>query len=99
MKPVRFHPAAREELRYAVEFYESRAEGLGSDLQEEVEAAVRRIAELPFAGSPREISVRRKVLRRFPFTLVYQVREQSVVIVAVMHQRQRPGYWRERTDV
>lgn len=96
MRPVRFHPAAQAELRHAVEFYEARAAGLGGEFEDEVESAVRRLAELPYTGSADEAATRRKVLRRFPFVLVYLIRAEDVVVVAVMHQRQRPGYWRGR---
>jgi hypothetical protein len=34
--------------------------------------------------------------RRFPFSVIYAHEEATIVIVAVAHQRRRPGYWRER---
>jgi toxin ParE1/3/4 len=96
-KEIRFHPEARRELRAAVAFYEGEAAGLGRDLLQEVRAALTRLADWPASGTPDAADIRRVVLTRFPFTLVYQVLDDALEIVAVMHQRQRPGYWKDRT--
>jgi plasmid stabilization system protein ParE len=94
---VRFHPEARAELRAAVQFYETQARGLGRDLALQVRAVVDRLADLPASGSPAEGEVRRAILMRFPFSVVYRVSDEGIQVVAVMHQRQQPGYWRSRT--
>jgi len=39
---------------------------------------------------------RRRLLRRFPYGILYKEEESQIVIVAVMHLRRRPGYWRNR---
>jgi toxin ParE1/3/4 len=93
---IRFHPEARAELRAAVEFYEQQASGLGRDLVGEVRVVLERLGEWPQSGAPEEDEVRRAILARFPFTVVYTVGTDSIDIIAVMHQRQRPGYWRGR---
>ena len=97
LKAIRFHPEARQELRAAVLFYEGEARGLGRDLLQEVWAVLGRLAEWPASGTPNGSDIRRVVLARFPFTVVYQVQGDELEIVAVMHQRQRPGYWKDRT--
>jgi toxin ParE1/3/4 len=93
---TRFHGAARRELRRAVEYYEERVPGLGSELLEEVERAVHEIASSPEAGSPYLANTRRVLVRRFPYRVVYRVRPEEIVVLAVAHQRRRPGYWRGR---
>ena len=93
---IRFHPEARAELRAAVEFYEQQAPGLGRDRVGEVRVVLERLGEWPQSGAPEEDEVRRAILARFPFTVVYTVGTDSIDIIAVMHQRQRPGYWRGR---
>jgi len=97
LRPVRFHPEARQELRFAAQFYEREAQNLGRELVAEVRAVVARIAEWPESGSPDEYDVRRVVTARFPFLIVYQVFPEVIEIIAVMHQRQKPGYWQDRT--
>jgi toxin ParE1/3/4 len=93
--PVALHSAAFEELQEAVLFYEERSPGLGVELVAEVERGLRALCELPEQGSAQS-GVRRFVLRRFPFTLVYNISAERVTVLAVMHQRRRPGYWKPR---
>lgn len=95
-REVGFHPDALAELGEAVDFYEAEAAGLGADLLSEVETAVESIAAMPEAAARELVGIRRKVLRRFPFTIVYQIQPQQLEVLAVMHQRRKPGYWKSR---
>jgi plasmid stabilization system protein ParE len=95
-RPIRFLGAARAELQQAVDVYEADQPGLGEELAEEVEHTVRLLQTHAELGSPYLAGTRRLLLRRFPFALVYRVREPDLVGVAVAHQRRRPGYWRPR---
>ena len=96
MKPVPFLPAAPEEFLAAALHYDSAAPGLGHDFIAAVEQAVARIAAFPEHGSPHLMGTRRVVLRRFPFSLVYFLEPNDVLVVAVAHHSRRPGYWRDR---
>jgi toxin ParE1/3/4 len=94
--PVRFHPAARRELVRAVEYYNQRAPDLGDDLAAEVETVIRDIQEYPELGSPGAVDIRRVLVRRFPFSLFYQMRNQAIVVLALSNHRRKPGYWQDR---
>ena len=96
MKRVRFHPDARAELVAAIRFYQQEARGLGRAMAGEVRSALARISEFPESGSPDNEDLRRVFLDRFPFTLVYRIRGEGLEVLALMHQRQRPDYWRTR---
>ena len=98
MMEVSFHPEARAELLAAVEYYEEQAPGLGGHLVDEVERAVEFVAGQPELGSPLDKSrgLRRWMLRRFPYYLIYRVEESTALVLALAHQRRRPGYWRAR---
>jgi len=100
VKGTRFHPQARAELLEAVRFYRQESEGLGHAMAREVRSALVRITEFPESGSPDDTGadLRRVFLDRFPFTLVYRFRNDGVEVVSVMHQRQRPDYWRSRVE-
>ena len=95
---VRYHPEARRELAEAAIFYEQQRYGLGSEFRVAVRKAAEIIGENPQAWSPWVDlpGVRTYPLRRFPFLLPYAVQEQEVVVLAVAHARQRPGYWMGR---
>jgi plasmid stabilization system protein ParE len=93
---VRFHPAARDELRQARLWYEERSPLSALAFEQEIVAAVARIAEAPLRYPVAEHGTRRLVLRRFPYNVFYRVGTEEIVIVAVAHQKRRPGYWAVR---
>ena len=95
-RPVRFLAAARAELRRAVDRYDARVPGLGDEFAAELEQAVGQLTAHTESGSPYLQGTRRVLIRKFPFSLVYQLREEQLVIIAVAHQRRRPGYWLRR---
>jgi plasmid stabilization system protein ParE len=94
--PYKFHPDADAELEEASLFYESRMAGLGKFFAAEVERTISLVREFPEAGSPVAPALRRVVIARFPYSVVYRQEPGAIVIVAVAHQRRRPGYWRRR---
>ena len=96
MTPVRFLSPALDEMCDAAEYYESQAVGLGSDLVDEIAHTVSRIREFPYAGVHLRQGVRRQMVKRFPFGLLYVVEEDEIIVLAVMHLRRRPSYWASR---
>ena len=92
----RYLPSAREELNEAAAFYEASVPGLGEAFLEDVERAIETVRESPGIGALVGRRFRKAILRRFPFTIVYAQRDEEIVIVAIAHQRRRPGYWRGR---
>ena len=96
MKSYRFLTPAEEEMTEAALFYEAATVLLGGDFLDDVQRAVDSIRNFPHAGESVDSNLRRIQLHRFPFTLIYTVEEDSIVIVAVAHQKRRPGYWRSR---
>jgi plasmid stabilization system protein ParE len=91
-----FHPDAEAEFREAIEYYESCKHGLGEDFSVEVGAAIRRIIDFPNAWPVLEGDVRRCRTHRFPYAVAYSVEKEEVLILAVMHLRRNPDYWKYR---
>jgi len=97
VKPVLIHSAARAELDDAIAFYESRAHGLGRDLQAKVEDAVAQIRRRPEAWPPHKDGGFRKCFTaRFPFTVFSMELPDCIWVAAIAHGSRRPGYWSER---
>ena len=91
-----FHPKAEEELLYAVDYYEECSPGLGTDFSFEVYAAVKQIIAHPEAWMVLDGDIRRILLKRFPYGLLYSLIDDEIYILAVMHLRRDPDYWRQR---
>lgn len=96
MKQVTFHEDARAELAEASHYYEDRVPGLGQALIDDVEKTVREIVVHPNASGRVSKHLRRKVLNRFPYGLIYAVETDQIRIVAIAHHKRRPEYWRYR---
>jgi len=77
-------------------FYEERVEGLGTDFLAAVEETTARIKQFPGAAPVERVSIRKRLVSGFPFTILYERRREEIFIAAVMHQHRRPGYWEER---
>lgn len=92
----RYLPAAREELNEAAAFYEASVPGLGEAFLDDVERAIESVRDNPRIGAAVGRRFRRTLLRRFPYSIIDVDRDNEIVLVAVAHQRRRPGYWRRR---
>ena len=98
MKTVRFEDAADEELIDEIVRYELRREGLGTEFLSAVREAVRLVAQNPGAWQASEHGrdVRRFVMDRFPFTIIYTELANEILVIAIAHASREPGYWRTR---
>lgn len=94
-----FHPEARAEFQDAAHWYEDRSLFAGDCFVAVVRAAVDVIMADPLRYQPDGEGIRVFRLKKFPFKLYYSFDEgmQFVCIYAVMHEKRRPEYWRQRT--
>jgi plasmid stabilization system protein ParE len=93
---ARFIAAARLEFLAEVIYYSEVEAGLGARFTAAVEEAAARALAFPQAGSPYRTSVRRVLVKDFPFSLIYRPESEGIVILAVAHHARRPYYWRSR---
>jgi toxin ParE1/3/4 len=101
VKRLGVDPAAEEELRAAVAWYEVQRRELGARFFTEVGRVLDLILRHPGIGSPvprvrAEYGTRRVPLRRFPYFVVYREQGEEIQVVAVAHASHKPGYWRHR---
>lgn len=90
---VIFTKLARQEVEDAVRYYELEYEGLGRRFKEEVRKAALRTAAYPEAWSIARGDVRKCLLHKFPYKLMYSVEENYILVIAVAHQHRKPDYW------
>lgn len=91
-----FHPEARAEFLAAVRAYRAVSEELGSSFLAAALQAADRLQRYPQLGPVLRGEFRRHLIARFPYALVYRAEAERIYILAVMHLRRRPGYWRHR---
>jgi plasmid stabilization system protein ParE len=93
-----FHPEALDEYEDAAHYYADRQPGLELRFIACVEAAFREISEIPTRWRQFEDDVRRYLVHVFPYAVLYSIESDYVLILAVMHCRREPGYWRHRVE-
>ena len=96
MKPVRFLSPAQIEMLDAAAYYETRVAELGSNFISTIETAVLGLSEDPEKWPVAGKDIRRVLLPRFPYSILYKIDPTEIIIVAIMHQKRRPNYWINR---
>ncbi|GFO66806.1 hypothetical protein GMLC_03850 [Geomonas limicola] len=89
-------PEAAEKFREAAKYYEQKAPGVGFTFVAEIHRAVEIAKSHPLSGKAIGRHLRSTPLHNFPFSIIYAPNPELVLIVAVAHQRRRPGYWKHR---
>ncbi|MCC5628184.1 type II toxin-antitoxin system RelE/ParE family toxin [Nostoc sphaeroides] len=91
-----FHPDAKKELDDAVAYYDNISREMGDAFLAEVELAISRIEQFSEAWTQLSKNTRRCRVASFPYGIIYAIREQQILIVAVMHLQHQPNYWTNR---
>ena len=94
--PTRFLPEAREEFGRAVEWYEERGEDLAKDFMLRVREVVRRVAANPKMHALAFRDVRKAVVTRFPYIVLYREVNEELIVVSVFHTSRDPDEWKSR---
>jgi plasmid stabilization system protein ParE len=89
-------PEAEAEMTDAFDWYEERVPGLGSDFLLCVDAAFSAILRSPQQFPPVHKTVRRALIRRFPYEVFFVEDDKRVVVLSVFHAKRNPKRWRER---
>ena len=92
---VHYTAEARLEFWESLEHYEKQQEGLAVDFYQELLSAERSVKEFPEFWHKVGKAYRRKHLKRYPYSLVYQIKEDHILIVAVAPSRREKNYWED----
>jgi toxin ParE1/3/4 len=91
-----FHAEAEIEFFEAIEYYESCRKNLGADFAFEVYSTINKIIVFPEAWMLVDTDIRRCIINRFPFGIIYSIEKDEIFILAVMHLHRKPDYWKNR---
>ena len=90
---VEIAPAAERDIREAFLWYADRSQLVADAFRTEVFGAIDRVGASPLGKAADALGNRRRVLHRFPYSVVYELAGTTVTILAVAHHRRLPGYW------
>jgi mRNA-degrading endonuclease RelE of RelBE toxin-antitoxin system len=93
---VEFNESADKELVKAHAYYEAQQAGLGTDFVAEISLGLSQIDAKPDLWRMISPGVRRYLVHRFPYSIVYKIYGETIRVIAIAHSHRRPGYWRGR---
>ena len=91
-------PRAEEEIVEAFRWYEEKSEGLGSEFMRALDAALSSIQRNPNAYAVFHRGARKALLRRFPYNVVYVVRDDILLVVGCYHAARSPQDLNDRLE-
>jgi toxin ParE1/3/4 len=89
-------PEARDDLTEVHDYYETLRPGLGADFQDEADATVARVVANPLGYAADRLGVRKALLHRFPYVVIYRLIGTLIEVLAVIHTSRHPRSWRSR---
>ena len=93
---IEFLPEAKAELDDAVGYYELQVKGLGDTFKSVARSTVKRVATFPTAWTEIKPSIRRCIIHKFPYNVLYSIEEDCILIIAIAHHHRNPNYWTNR---
>lgn len=89
---------AQIELDEAFEYYEALELNLGYRFVSDIEEAIKRIKQFPNAWHPLSTNTRRCLAKNFPYGIIYQIKIDHIVVIAIANLHKKPNYWFDRLD-
>ena len=89
-------PEAEEDLKEAFFWYEDNRTGLGYDFLLHVDAGINFIKRNPEIHPIEYKGIRKHLIKRFPYKIIYLVEEEKVIVLAVLHGKRSPGLLKKR---
>jgi len=95
---IKFLPEAKVELDDAVAYYELQVKGLGLTFKNIAKTTIKRIATLPKAWTEIRPEIRRCIMHKFPYNVLYSIEKDTTLVIAIYHHHRNPNYWIDRMN-
>lgn len=95
---IRYTLAARDDRAEAYRFYRERGIHVARAFDRDLRSALDLLRERPRIGTTFVADLRRKLLDRFPYSVLYRVQKDGILVVALRHDRREPGHWLDSVD-
>lgn len=96
MLPIDLLPGAHEDFNQSFNWYASKSPGIAERFAHSIDTALSEIAADPERFAKIDDRHRERLVRKFPFRIIYRILANSVLIVAFAHAKRQPDYWRKR---
>ncbi len=96
MYRLTFKPEVYDDIKTAYDWYEAQRAGLGEDFLLTLEESYVKITRNPKLYQDIYKSVKRKLVRRFPYGIFFVLLEDTIIVLAVLHTKREPQEWHSR---
>ncbi len=96
MKPIKFHLDAETEMIQSAKYYESQQNDLGKRFLEAVQSSIKHIQINPKIYQYVYGNIRRCQTKIFPYGIIFREQIEQIEVIAVMHFKRKPDYWKGR---
>ncbi len=96
MKSIIFLPEIASEIENSVIYYRKQQIGLENLFLNEIENALMKIQKNPERYPKINENIRKCLIKQFPFNIIYTIKPDKIIIIAVAHHKRRPDYWKTR---
>ena len=93
MISIIWHALAEEELLSTIDYYEIQCRGLGQTFLTHIELALSDISDFPNMWPLLKGQIRHRIITQFPYSIIYRIHGETIIILAVMHMHRKPNYW------
>jgi toxin ParE1/3/4 len=90
---VKFVAEAGDEFRDAVDWYESKTNGLGFRFTDEIDSTIERIRLNPELYPSVAEDIRKIQVNKFPFSIFYTIQDDLLVVLRLFHNKRKPIEW------
>jgi hypothetical protein len=96
VKPHAFHPEAEQEYAQAAKYYAEVDPELAGRFYDEMERLIQDVRRDPKRFRHFDPPAQRHFGNVFPYAVIYVEQSDHIWILAMMHMKRRPGYWKHR---
>jgi plasmid stabilization system protein ParE len=89
-------PAAQADYQQALNWYQGRSQRAAAGFEAAVDVALKRIASAPEQWAWCDDRHRFYILRRYPYSIIYRLEGEDVLVVAIAHSSRSASYWQGR---
>lgn len=93
---IRFTKLAQREFDEVVNWYQSKGNQLDTQFILDFNRTIRRMIAYPLSCTPIKTDKKRCLLSKFPYGIIFQMDNQTIIVLAVMHLHREPDYWIDR---
>ena len=90
MKRIRIHSQAQQEINEAFDWYFKRSPKAAEAFLSEISASMAQIAAHPQLLPIYTKNTRKRVLDKFPYSVIFQEKDEIILIIAIAHAKRRP---------